>query len=369
MRFIRRQLLADLKILLCLISTLIIIGMLFIYSSSSVFALDRFGSAHYFVKKQIFGLFFGLVGLFIFSILPLEFLRKLSPFLFFGSLGLTAMTLIPKFATTIHGSSRWLSLAGFSFQPSELLKISFIVYLAHIISKKEQKLFSFIYGYLPFLIILGITALVLLKQPDFGLTVTLCATAFLLFFVAECKSKYLIITLLSSIPAIVALVWFKPYRLQRFLTFLDPWKDPKGSGFQIIQSLIAIGSGNWIGAGIAQSKQKFFYLPMQHTDFIFSIIAEETGFIGCTILITLYVFLIYFGMRIAWSLKETFSSFAVLGFTILVGLQSLTNFFVSVGLLPTKGIGLPFVSFGSSGLVALLCLLGVIINCVLEVRI
>ena len=369
MRYIKQQIQTDLKILLAIVGALTIIGLLFIYSSSSVYALERFGFAHYFVQKQLGGLGLGLLGLFIFCVIPLQIIKKLSPLFFLVSLILTILTLFPSFATTIHGSSRWLTIAGFTFQPSELIKLSLIIYLAHIITKKEERLSSFAHGYLPFLIILGITSAVLLKQPDFGLTVTLCVTAFLLFFIAEFKGKYLLITLASAIPVIISLVWFKPYRLKRILTFLNPWADPQGSGFQIIQSLIAVGSGGWFGTGVAQSKQKFFYLPMLHTDFIFSIIAEDTGFVGCFILVFLYIFLIYFGMRIAWSFKSTFSSFVTFGFVILIALQGLINLFVSVGLLPTKGIGLPFVSFGSSGLVALLCMIGIIINCVLEVRI
>jgi len=175
--------------------------------------------------------------------------------------------------------------------------------------------------------------------------------------------KFLCATIIPVIPLTILLVFLKPYRLHRILTFLNPWEDRQGAGFQIIQSLIAIGSGKWLGVGIAQSKQKFFYLPMQHTDFIFSIIAEEVGFIGALFLILLYVLLFYTGFRIAWHIKDPFCQFTVLGFIILINLQAIINLCVTTGLLPTKGIGLPFVSYGNSSLMCMLAIVGIIINC------
>lgn len=360
----KNSLRTDLHILLGCILALIVIGFLFIYSSSSVYALEHFGSAHYFVKKQGFGLLIGLLGLITARIFPLAIIKKYAPFFFLGSLVLTMLTMLPFMALHIHGSSRWLSLFGFGFQPSELLKIALIVYMAYFLAKKEYSTSSFLHSYLPFLIILGITAVVLLKQPDFGLTVTLVTTAFILLFIAHFKTKHLLITLSGLIPIALALIYWKPYRLKRILTFLNPWADPLGAGFQIIQSLIAIGSGGFWGVGISHSKQKFFYLPMQHTDFIFSIIAEETGFLGCCVLIFIFCLLLYIGMRIAWQLHDTFSSFVILGFIIMTSLQALINIAVATGLVPTKGIGLPFVSYGNTSLVCNLIMIGLIINIV-----
>ncbi|KKP35446.1 MAG: Lipid II flippase FtsW [candidate division TM6 bacterium GW2011_GWF2_32_72] len=355
---------SNLKIFLSIIASLIIIGLLFIYSSSSVYALEKIGSSFYFVKKQILGVIIGIIGLIIFRFLSLDFIKSKSPFLFFGSLFLTALTLVPKIGTRIHGSSRWLNIGGFAFQPSELLKIFLLIYVAYFLEKQTGRLHSFKHGYLPFLIILGITSLILLKQPDFGLTVTLCTTCFAMFFIAEFKPKHLLMTIGAALPIIGLLIALKPYRVKRVLTFLNPWEDPQGAGFQIIQSLIAIGTGSFWGTGISNSKQKFFYLPMQHTDFIFSIIAEETGFIGSVILITLYILFLYYGIKIATLLKNNFAIFVVLGFTILNSLQATINLFVATGMMPTKGIGLPFVSFGNSALVCNLCMVGLIINIV-----
>jgi cell division protein FtsW len=353
-----------LSFFLVIVASLILFGLIFIYSSSSVFALEKCGSAQFFVKKQLMGLLLGLFALMILKSIPLRVFRKLAPIFFFGTLLLTACTLIPQLTVKIHGSSRWLSLLGLTFQPSELLKVSFIPYLAYFLEKKKFNLSSFTHGYLPFLFIVGITTGLLLIQPDFGQAVTLGITSFILFFVLHTNMRHIMYTLIPLVPITGLLIFLKPYRFQRILTFLDPWKDPQGAGFQIIQSLIAIGSGHVTGVGIAQSRQKYFYLPMQHTDFIFSIIAEETGFIGATIVILLYVLFLYAGIRLAWHLKSTFSLLTVLGFVTLISLQAIINLFVATGLMPTKGIGLPFISYGNSALVANLCMIGIIISCV-----
>lgn len=360
----QKQLVGDLRVFLSVIAALIIIGLLFIYSSSSVFALESSGSAHYFVRKQLVGLALGLIGLSIFYYTPLELIKKTSPYTFLASLFFTALTLIPAFSLRIHGSSRWLKLGPASFQPSELLKIAVIIYCAYFLSKKEGQLRLFSKGLLPFACFIGLSAAILLKQPDFGMAVTISITAFLLFFIMYCSIKYLVGTLATLIPLCLLLIYKYPYRVKRIMTFLNPWQDPHGAGFQIIQSLIAIGSGSIWGTGVSHSKQKFFYLPMVHTDFIFSIIAEETGFFGATLLIVLYILFLYFGMRIAWSMKDMFSVLVTLGFVLLTSLQAIINLGVTTGLVPTKGIGLPFVSYGNSSLLCCLCMVGLIMNCV-----
>jgi cell division protein FtsW len=360
---------SDLNVFLIIIATLILIGCLFVYSSSSVYALETYGSSIFFVKRQLVGLGIGLVALIVGRALPLSFIQRTAPALFITSLALVCMTLIPSLSRTIHGSSRWLCFAGFSFQPSELLKIALIFYVAYFLEKNSHKnSFSF-KQFIPFCLLLSFMCIALLKQPDFGMTVTLLLTTIILFFCAHAQIKHIVITLLGLIVSAIFLILFRPYRLQRIVTFLNPWQDPKGKGFQIIQSLIAIGSGNWLGTGIAHSHQKFFYLPMQHTDFIFSIIAEETGFIGCLFLITLFILLLYFGIRIAHQLTNSFNTLVVLGFMILIHLQTIMNMAVATGLAPTKGVGMPFISYGNSSLVCYLFMIGVIINMVHETKI
>ncbi len=347
-----------------IIMTCVIIGLLFIYSSSSIYAFERLGSSDYYLKKQLVGLVLGGVALLIIRFIPLSFIKWISPWAFCGMMALTVLTFIPGIGQTIHGSHRWISIAGFGFQPSEALKMSFIVYLSYLLAKKQYRVSSFTKGYLPLMSIVAITSLLLLKQPDFGQAVTLCITAFLLFFVAQCQTKHLVLTLSSIVPLMGILIYMKPYRIRRVLTFLNPWDDPHGSGFQIIQSLIAIGSGNITGVGIAQSKQKFFYLPMQHTDFIFSIIAEEMGFVGSFILITLFVLFLYTGLKIASMLRDPFSYYVTTGYVLLITIQTILNICVACGLLPTKGLALPFISYGNSALLCNIAMIGLIINCV-----
>lgn len=362
----RKKVQADLQLLVIFVTTLLVIGSLFIYSSSSIYALERFGSPHYYLRKHLFGLFLGSVSFFIARWVPLIYIKRMSPFLFIGSLFLTMLTLVPSLGQTIHGSSRWLALKGFSFQPSELLKMSLLIYLSYFLSKKEYTMHSLAHGYIPFLLILGITSTVLLRQPDFGLAVTLSISAFIMLLITHIRLSYIMTTCIGIIPLISWLIYARPYRLKRIMTFMNPWNDPQGAGFQIIQSLIAIGSGSFWGTGVSHSKQKFFYLPMQHTDFIFSIIAEETGFFGASLLIMVFLGILYVGLRIAWRLKDPFCALVTFGFIILTSLQAMINISVTLGLLPTKGIGLPFVSYGSSSLIVNCAMLGLIINCVHE---
>ncbi len=353
----------DLILFLASIACLIIIGFIFVYSASAIYATEKGLSSTYFVQKQAIGLLLGLIGLIIFRSIPLSIIQRLTPFFFIGSLGLTALTRFPGIGVEINGAYRWLRISGILFQPSELLKIAFILYIAHLLSNKEDRLNSFISGYLPFLIIIGLSCLILLIQPDFGMAVTLAATAFILLFIAQVKASYLIGTFALAVPVVGGLIYWKAYRLRRILIFLNPWRDPQGAGFQIIQSLIAIGNGSWFGTGISHSQQKLFYLPMQHTDFIFSIIAEETGFFGALLVITLYSLLLYAGIKLAKAMPTTFCAYATLGYTLMITIQASMNIFVALGLAPTKGVGLPFISFGSSALVCSVAFLGVIINC------
>jgi cell division protein FtsW len=363
----QKQLSRDLRIFLLIVATLVTIGLVFIYSASSVYALEKLGRSSYYVKKQLWGVILGIIGLILARTIPLAFIKKASPYLFLGSFALTALTLISRFTVHIHGSSRWVNLLGIVFQPSELLKISFLVYVAYLLEKKELHLNAKT-SFIPIFSLLAVVCLVLLRQPDFGLTVTLAVTTITLLFIANMSLRYLLIVAAGLIPIAFALVLYKPYRLHRILTFLNPWADPQGAGFQIIQSLIAIGSGSFWGLGITHSQQKFFYLPMQHTDFIFSIIAEETGFFGASLLIMLFVLFLYFGLRIAWQLRDLFSLFVTLGFVILTSLQAIINIAVASGLAPTKGIGLPFISYGNTALVCSLCMVGLVMNCVAQAK-
>lgn len=360
--FTKQKIVQDAAIIQIVVATLLIIGIIFIYSSSSFYSIERYGTAFYYVKRQLVGLALGIAAYFLGRKIPLTFLQETSLMTLVGSILLTMLPLLNIIGKKVHGSHRWINIFGFTFQPSECLKVAMIIYIASFLARKKDELHSLKKSYLPVLAIIGVIAAILLKQPDFGCAVTISATTLCMLFLANINLKYLGYTVLASIPALISLAYLQPYRWRRILTYLDPWKDPQGSGFQIIQSLIAVGSGGLWGTGIAQSKQKFFYLPMQHTDFIFSIIAEEIGFIGSLFIIALFMLFTFFGFKIAWNLENLFATYLVQGITVLITLQSLINIFVSTGLAPTKGIGLPFISYGNTALICNLFMTGLIMN-------
>jgi cell division protein FtsW len=349
-----------LNLLLTLTCILSALGFLFVYSSSSVYAFEHYQTARYFLYKQLLGFIIGIIGFTTACFIPLRMWYTWAPLLYIGSLIITGLTLISGIGRTLNGSSRWIGYKGLSVQSSETLKIALIIYIASLITKKEHNPPSLVFNFLPCILAIGVPTIILLKQPDFGLAVTLAATASIMMLVAGYQTRYLLYSMLASIPTIVALVAFRPYRLKRILIFFNPWQDPQGAGFQIIQSLIAIGSGGLWGTGIAGSKQKFFYLPMQHTDFIFSIIAEEIGFIGSCTIIFLYALMAYCGISIAWHCQSRFAQLVIVGCTTLLSLEALINLAVSTGMAPTKGIGLPFISYGNSALACHITIIGII---------
>ncbi len=346
------------------VGILVIVGFIFVYSASSIYALAYTQHPSYFVIKQLLGLFLAVAIAIGCSRVPARMLYQWSWLWLLASLGLTLATLIPGFALRIHGSSRWLHIGGFVFQPSEILKWALIIFIAYVLDRKEHLIKHPWRRYVPIILVLCITAVVLLKQPDFGMAVTIGASVICLFFIAYPDWQYVLWLCVAAIPALALLIWKEPYRFKRILIFLNPWQDPQGAGFQIIQSLIAIGSGGLWGRGIGNSHQKFFYLPMQHTDFIFSIIAEEVGFVGTCALALVYAFFLFKGLQLSWRLSWPFARYVVQGFVILVSLQAMINMAVAIGLFPTKGIGLPFVSYGNSALLANIMMLGIVLGLV-----
>lgn len=360
--FLEQKIKYDLRMFLMITGTLIILGFIFVYSSSSFFAFETHKEPLYFVKKQFLGILLGLTASYITTKIPLQIFKEITFFILISSTLLTAATLTP-LGYKINGSQRWLNIIGFVFQPSELLKIATVLHLASYLARKkitEKNILSL----LPLLSIIGLTSIMLLKQPDFGCMITLCTTTLIMLFMANLPIKYFVGSIASAIPLIFILIYTQPYRWQRIITFLNPWQDPQGTGFQIIQALIAEGSGGLWGTGIAGSNQKFLYLPMQHTDFIFAIIAEEVGYIGSLCLIGLFILFLCFGFRISWKLKDSFSKFLVQGITSIISLQAIINLFVATGIAPTKGIGLPFMSYGNTALVCNIIMIGLVINAV-----
>jgi cell division protein FtsW len=361
------QLKRELRLFLLTVFFLLIIGTVFVYSASSVFALEKCGSADFFLKKHLLGIVLGFGALMIARFMPLIVIKELSPLFFLLSLGLTALTLFESLSPQIHGSHRWLSLYGHTFQPSELLKMSFLLFTARFLSRRPTSALS-IKALIPYVTLFSLGILILLKQPDFGMSVTFVLTLFIIFYLLQIHTRLLFVGAALAVPIGILLIYMKSYRWRRVVTFFNPWNDRQGAGFQLIQSLIAIGSGSWFGVGISHSKQKFFYLPMQHTDFIFAIIAEETGFLGSLLIIFLFVAFLYYGMRLATKMKDQFSAIFTLGFVVMTTLQATINIAVTTGLLPTKGIGLPFISYGNSSLICSMAMVGVVMNCVCSER-
>ncbi|MBI2345093.1 putative lipid II flippase FtsW [Candidatus Dependentiae bacterium] len=362
--FIQQKLKYNLSIFLLINFTFVILGLIFVYSSSSYFALETLNQPLYFVKKQLIGIFLGIFAGIIGYLIPLKFLKEISFFSLVGAIILSALPLINALTHKMHGSHRWLNIKGFIFQPSELLKVALVIYLASLLSRKKIIEGSTKQTALPIIIIMLIIGIILLKQPDFGCFATLFTTALIMLFIANLSIRYFISTIAIAAPLAFILIYMQPYRWQRIVTYLNPWQDPQGTGFQIIQSLIAIGSGGVWGSGIAQSQQKYFYLPMQHTDFIFAIVAEEIGFIGSLFFITLCIIFLWYGFQISWNLSKSFSILLVQGIVTLITLQFIINLMVSTGLAPTKGIGLPFISYGNTALVCNLFMIGLIANAV-----
>ena len=344
-------------ILLWCVLILLVLGIVMVFSSSSIYASEKLGDDYYFLKKQLVIALLGILLLIAAMAVNYQLWSKLTYPLLFGSLLLLILVLIPGVGNEVSGSRRWLKLAGFSFQPAEFAKLALVMYLAHTLSKKQpQKRF------LPKAIVSGVFVLLIIAQPDFGTAMILAAIALILLFAAGLRFSHLLSGFLLSLPVLYLMVTQADYRRKRILAFLNPWNDPTNSGFQIIQSFLAFGSGGIWGRGLGQGRQKLFYLPDAHNDFIFSVIGEELGFIGVVIILTLFLIIILRGIKISLSARDPFGSYLALGITLMIGLQAMVNFGVSLGLLPTKGLTLPFISYGGSSLIVSLIGAGILLN-------
>ena len=268
----------------------------------------------------------------------------------------------PEFSKKVGGARRWLTLGGFSFQPSELAKFTLVLFIAKSLVKRADKLRNFAYGYLPNLIVLGFFFIPILFQPDFGTAMIICAVTLTMLFIAGLRKKFLFLSILAIVPFITLAIMTAEYRTKRILAFLKPWEDPSGIGFQVIQSFYAFGRGGFWGTGLGQSSQKLFRLPEAHTDFIFSVIGEELGFIGTTAIVILFSIFIWRGFITAYRAKDPFGTHLATGLTLLIGLQAFINLGVASGLLPTKGLTLPFISMGGSSMLITMLSVGVLLN-------
>jgi len=357
-------------ILFITIIILLAIGIVMVLSASSPKALSEDGDSYSYVRKQATYAVLGIVLMIIISKIDYKIYAKFAKVAYIGSIGILLAT---KFlGSSSKGATRWLDLGFVRFQPSEIAKIALIIFYAAWLTKNRDKLKEFKKGFIvPFLFILPIAAILLFLQNHLSVTIIIVAVMSIMMLMAGTKLKYFLIT--GVIVAVVggsALVTYMQikepdeggFRLARITTFLDPWSDARGDGWQIIQSLYAIGSGGLFGAGLGESKQKFLYIPEPHNDFIFSVLAEELGFIGCSVVIILFAVLIWRGLLIAIRAKDMFGSLVAVGITSLVGLQAIMNIAVVTSSMPNTGIPLPFFSYGVTALVILLCSMGILLN-------
>ena len=275
---------------------------------------------------------------------------------------LLSMLLIPHLGMKRGGATRWLNLGGFSFQVTEMVKITIVVFLAHLLTRKAHQLKDFSKGVLVPLVITSITILLILLEPDFGTAVIIATILLLMLCIAGSQIKHLLFLIAAFIPVGVLLILYKGYRLTRLTAFLDPWKDADNTGFQIIQSLLSFGSGGTFGVGIGDGMQKLFYLPEPHTDFILSIIAEESGFIGVTIVIVMFTIFAFRGFMIALKAPDLFGTLLASGLTMVIALEAFINIAGVMGLIPLKGLVLPFLSYGGTAFIMTMTAVGILLN-------
>ena len=350
------------KWMLLAVAGLLALGMTMVLSTSYLYSQERYGDGTYFFRKQLIAMGAGVIALVACTVVPSTLYRRFAYPLLAVSFIILAMVLIPGVGVNRGGARRWIMFPGFAFQPSELAKLSMVFYLAHSMAKKQEMIRTFSVGVLPHLITSGLFAGLLLLEPDFGTALILTMVLYFMLFIGGVRVSHLLSTALLALPVLVYVMMTAEYRLRRLMTFLDPWSDATGSGFHVIQSLIAFGSGQFFGRGLGESRQKLFYLPEAHTDFVYSVIGEELGLLGALAVLSLFGVIIVRGLRLTAKIEEPFDQYLAFGLTVLLGLQALIHMGVVMGLMPTKGLVLPFISYGGSAMVINLMEAGILLG-------
>jgi cell division protein FtsW len=347
-------------VLLATVLGLLGFGLVMVYSASAVYATQKFGSATYFLKRDLLWSAFGVVVMGVGMKIDFGAYRRWSYLALIASIALLGAVLVV--GARINGARRWFHFAGVSFQPAELAKLALVIYLAYSLAKKAEKVKSFTIGFVPHMIVCGVMMGLLLKQPDLGTAVILGLTTLILLFVAGANIAYIFIACLAAAPVLYQAIVGTPWRLRRMLAYLDPWQYRFDVGYQITESLISVGSGGVTGLGLGDGKQKLFFLPEAHTDYVMAIVGEELGLMGICAVALLFGLLVWRGARAALKARDAFGCYLGFGITAMFGLQALVNIGVVLGALPTKGLPLPFVSFGGSTLVIDMFAMGVLLN-------
>ncbi len=335
-------------------------GMVMIFSASSGLAMHTYGSSYYFLLRQAIWFAVGIVALAALAYSDYHRVAELSPLLVM--LSLAALAAVPFIGTEAFGSKRSINAGPIVVQPSETAKMALVVFAAHIYGRREGKLDSWRELIAPVLLVTAVACLLIISEPDLGTMLVVAISVFVVIFLAGAPPRKVAMLALAGGAATFVFIFTSGYRRARFLAFLDPWSAPREGGFHIIQSMIALGSGKVTGLGLGMSRQKFFYLPNAHTDFIFSIIGEEAGLIGTLSVLALFAAFVYLGFRIARNAPDRLGRLLAMGITCMLGVQALINMGAATGVLPITGITLPFFSYGGSSLVICMCLAGILIN-------
>ncbi|MDR3021060.1 MAG: putative lipid II flippase FtsW [Clostridiales bacterium] len=346
-----------------LIAVLILVsfGLVMIYSASSYVAQKQYGNAFYFVYKQLFGALLGLACLFFFSYFDYQKLQKLSIWILIASIVLLLIVLIPGLGVSAYGAQRWINLGFMTLQASEPAKFGLIIFIASYMAKHHKKMTTK-FGWLPIIVVSGIICLLIMLQPNLSITVCVVLLTVLMLFVGGVKVKYFFVLALPVVALIPILILVEPYRFDRLVAFLNPWANPLDEGFQLIQSLYALGSGGVFGLGLFNSRQKYLFLPFAESDFIFSIIGEELGWVGSIAVLCLFGYIIIRALKIASGAKDRFGAYLASGIAGIIAIQVLVNIAVVTGSIPPTGLPLPFISHGGSSLMVFLASIGILQN-------
>ncbi len=348
-------------LLLIAVVLLSIIGTIFIYSASNYSAQKTYNDSFYFVKKQVIGILLGTVVMVLTAIYDYNKLKKFTPYICIISFVLLALVFVPKIGVENYGAKRWIGIGGITLQPSEIAKFSLILFCATYVSKNPEKTKTFL-GILPVLMMGGATCLLIIIEPNMSITVCVALLMITMLFCAGMKIKHFFYLIVPAVLGGVLLILAEPYRLNRLMAFINPWSNPKGEGYQLLQSLYALGSGGWFGVGLFNSRQKYSFLPFAESDFILSVIGEEIGFIGLFFFFSLLFFIVYRGLKIASKSKNIFGYILAVGITMIFGIQTLVNALVVTGSIPPTGLPLPLVSSGNTSIIIFMAEMGILFN-------
>ncbi|MFS0643576.1 stage V sporulation protein E [Siminovitchia sp. 179-K 8D1 HS] len=349
-------------ILMIVTFTLLALGLIMVYSASAVWANYKFNDSFFFAKRQLLFAGLGFAAMFLMMNIDYWSWRKWAKPILLICFLLLLVVLIPGVGMERNGSRSWIGVGAFSIQPSEFIKIALISFLAKFLSENQRHITTVKKGLLPSLALVFFAFGLIMLQPDLGTGTVMAGTCVVMLFIAGARISHFVFLGLMGLAGFVALIMSAPYRMARITSFLDPWQDPLNSGFQIIQSLYAIGPGGLFGLGLGQSRQKFFYLPEPQTDFIFAVLSEELGFIGGSFVILLFALLLWRGIKIALGAPDLYGSFLAVGIISMIAIQVMINIGVVTGLMPVTGITLPFLSYGGSSLTIMLMAVGVLLN-------